>query len=748
MRDYLLIVFVLFGTFVFASDDEVKEEVWLDGDSFYKSIRHKKKSTIYFREWSGYVDQFLKDENYYVALQLDDRFNPLPNDVIELPSLATIAAIGDDDLKKDYFQFLESFGRTYGVNHMVLPDTNEYTGIEREAIKQANEQSPFYFLRRSSLSRSIPDSRKEFEDEVASRPTIWLADQGVNTNKLNRWSSKVENRRRSSFYEQLREAKQEAFFPAYEIPNSLKRDVFTASTVAIDSKNTFPFQTEVITYLGLDLQLKNCLKKYVKVLEYRMPGVPCLVDLRNHEGHIEEDDIILQEGMKMPNHISLTLPEVSVANQDLLIAKMLFGAHEIVGRSLHPFSRRIENPRFIGYSDLEYAGMDPYHFQWVDTLAIEAVKKYATPGMQLAVVKDGDIVFEKAYGYFTYDSLREVTTETVYDIASVTKVAGTLPAIAMLIDQGKINLDDSVSTHLSIFEKSNKSAVTIRQLLAHNAGLRSYVPFWSMMMDGDRLDAFYYKTPEDEAKDIRTYGLEPHPSMLDSLKSFIVKSKLIKDPEVYNYSDLGFMVLHLIVEEVSGQPFDVFLNENFYYPMGLRSTTFNPIRNGISPKNIAPTEYDQRYRNYQVWGEVHDRNALVFGGIAGHAGLFSTAGDLSKIMAMFLNGGFYGGRQYISRETLDLLNIRYFKNNRRGLGWDKKDGEKDSASSLASDESFGHTGFTGTMVWADPKLDLIYIFLSNRIYPDADNWRLGTLNTRTHIHDVIYQSLESLKLRN
>ena len=748
MRGYLLIVFVFIGTSAFASDNEVKEEVWIDGDSFYKSIRHTKKSTIYFKEWSGYVDQFLKDENYYVALQLDDQFDPLPKDAIELPSLATIAAIGDDELKKDYFQFLERFGRTHGVNHMVLPDTSEYSGIEREVIKQANAQSPYYFLHRSSLSRSIPDSRKEFEDEAASKPTIWLADQGMNTSKLNRWSNKLENGHRASFYEQLREAKQTSFFPAYELPQSLKRNVFMASTVAVDSKSTFPLRAETITYLGLDIQLKNRLKQYVKVLDYRMPGVPCLVDLRNHEGQIEEDDIILQVGMRKPNHTSLTLPEVSVAEQDVLIAKMLFGAHEIVGRSLHPFTQRIENPRFIGYSDLDHADMDRHHFQWIDTLAAEAIKKFATPGMQLAVVKDGDIVFEKAYGYYTYDSLREVSTETVYDIASVTKVAGTLPAIALLIDQGKISLDDSVSTHLSIFEKSNKSGVTIRQLLAHNAGLRSYVPFWSMMMDGDRLDAFYYKTAEDEAKDIRTYGLEPHPSMLDSLKSFIVKSKLIKDPKAYNYSDLGFMILHLIVEEISGQPFDVFLNENFYQPMGLRRTTFNPIRNGISPKNIAPTEYDQRYRNYQVWGEVHDRNALVFGGVAGHAGLFSTAGDLSRMMFMFLNGGFYGGRQYISTETLDLLNIRYFENNRRGLGWDKKDGEKDSASSLASDESFGHTGFTGTMVWADPKQELIYVFLSNRIYPDADNWRLGTLNTRTHIHDVIYQSLESSKLRN
>ena len=745
MRDYLLIVFVLIGTSVFASDDEVKEEVWIDGDSFYKSIGHKKKSTIYFKQWSGYVDQFLEDENYYVALQLDESFDPLPKDGVALPSLTTLAAISDKGLKKDYFRFLESFGRTYGVTHMVLPDTSLFSGFELEVIKQANEHSPFYFLHQSSLSRSIPNSKKEYESKTESCPTIWLADQDENTRKLNRWSEKLESARQESFYSQLREAKQAAFMPAFELPKSLAGAVFSAGVVAIDPNNTFPIRGEVVTYLGLDIQLKNRLAQYLQVLDYRIAGVPCIVDVRNHNGEIEEGDIVIQVGQRYANHTSLSLPEVSIQGEDVIIAKKLFGAEEITGRSEHPSARQVNNLRFLGYSDAEIAGINSGHLRWIDSLAADAIKKFATPGMQLAVVKRGDIVFEKGYGYYTYDSMHAVTDETVYDIASVTKVAATLPAIALLIEQGKINLDDTLSQHLSIFEKSNKSSVTLRQLLAHNAGLRSYVPFWSMMMDGDRLDAFYYKTPEDEARDIRTYGLEPHPSMLDSLKSFIVKSNLIKNPHEYNYSDLGFMILHLLIEEVSGEPFDQFLKANFYQPMGLKSTTFNPIRNGISPQKIAPTEYDQRYRNYQVWGEVHDRNALVFGGVAGHAGLFSTASDLAKMISMFLNGGYYGGRQYLSKETLNSLNIRYFDNNRRGLGWDKKGGEKNAASSLASDESFGHTGFTGTMVWADPEYDLIYVFLSNRIYPDADNWKLSTLNTRTHIHDVIYQSLQNME---
>lgn len=735
----LLIVFATSG---FATDLRINEGVWIDGDSFYKSIKHKKKSTIYFAEWSPFADQFLNDDDYYVAIQLNNRFDPLPKDDVELPSLKTLAAVSDSDLLKEYFRFLESFGRTYGVNHMVLPDTLDLSQYELEVVKLANSHSPFYFLHKSSLSHSVPDSRKAFEMASILKPTIWITEQDADTKKLKRWGDKIEAETQADFYTSLSRAKTEVFIPAFDIPSSLSISIFNSSVVAIDPNETFPLKSKVVSYLGSDLKLKDRLNQYVKVLDYRMNGIQCIVDLRNYHGVTEEDDILIQIGLNPQNRATLSLPENPIPNVDIYIAKMLFGASEIVGRSSLPHTRQVQRESRLGYADPQVVGLNEDHLLWIDSLAADAINKYATPGIQLAVIKNGDIVLEKSYGFFTYDSLKSVNNETVYDIASLTKVIATLPAIGLLIDQGLISLDDSLSKHLPDFYKSNKSGVTIKQLLAHHGGLRSYVPFWSMVMTGDRLDAFYYKTPEDEANDVRSYGVEPHPNMVDSLKSFIVRSELIQNPNAYNYSDLGFMILHLLVEEVSGKPFDDFLNEHFYSPMSMTNTTFNPIRNGISPRDITPTEYDNRYRNYQVWGEVHDRNALVFGGVAGHAGLFSNAGDLAKMMSMFMNNGNFGGRKYLSEETITLFNNRYFEANRRGLGWDKKDGERDSASSLASDESFGHTGFTGTMVWADPEEDLIYIFLSNRIYPDANNWRLGELNTRTHIHDVIYQSLE------
>jgi len=748
MRAYLPLLLLLWCFVGTASHDSSREDVWVDGDALYKSLKHRKKSTLYFREWSGYADQFLKDENYYVALQLDKTFDPLPKDDIALPSLVSLAAIGDTDLKKEYFQFLERFGRTHGIQYMVLPDTLGVNTLEKQTLVLANRLSPYYFIHKGTLSHQLPTSKKKFISEREVAPTIWVTDPHKDFTRLFKWKKNIHDDSWDSFYEALKKARDSKFIPAYALPPALATALFTMGVVAVDSNNTLPIRKDTITFLGSNTQLKNILQRYAKVFDYRLPNVPCIVDTRSYDGDFQNTDILIRQTIARDNKTSLVLPEIQISNEEIIVAKMLFGAHKVLGESMHPYAKKIDQPTVLGYATPQYEGMDDTFMLRLDTLAAEAIKKMATPGMQVAVVKNGSIVFEKAYGFYTYDSLRAVTLSTLYDLASVTKVMATLPAIALLLDQGKIHLDDTLGQHLPLFQHSNKSGITLRQLLAHQGGLKAYVPFWSMFMSGDRLDAFYYKDAEDEAQDIRTYGLEPHPAMLDTLKSYIVKSPLLKNPDAYHYSDLGFMILHLLVEEVSGLPFDVFLKQNFYEPMGLKHITFNPVRNGISPTDIAPTEYDMRFRRYLVWGEVHDRNAAVFGGVAGHSGLFANASDLAKMMYMFLNGGYYGGNQYLSSETLHELNMRHFEGNRRGLGWDKKGGDKDSASIWASDESFGHTGFTGTMVWADPQQDLIFVFLSNRIFPDAENWKLSTLNTRTHMHDTLYHSLEKTDLRN
>lgn len=740
MRTNIAAILVLLCFNSHAKEGELEDEVWIDGSSFYKSISHKKKSTIYFEEWSGYVDQFLEDETYFVALQLNASFDPLPGDNIELPSLSTLSAISNDSILTSYFSFLENWGRTQGINYLILPDTNELTTYEKQVVSYATEISPFYFLNKSILNHSIPESKKDFTIEVADNPTIWVASQDQNLSKIRKWSSK--QNRKSQFFSSLRAARMNNFTVTNELQNSLKLDIFNNAVLAVDPNEQLPLRTKEVTYLGHDPSLRNWLSKYSNVLDYRKEGVQAIVDLRVYETDIVDSDLLLTYSLKPVKNTQIILP-ISVENESLYLSQMLFGAKGITGR--HQRGRQIHNPMFLGYSTPSHEGLGGQFQLSLDTLAENAIEGYATPGMQIAVLKNGNLVWQNQYGYYTYDSLKEVEGETLYDIASLTKVMATLPAIALLIDRGEISLDDSLSQHLPQFSGSNKASVTIRQLLAHNGGLRSYIPFWSMMTTGDRLDAFYYKTPEDEKNDIRTYGLEPDPIMLDTLKSFLIKSNLIKNPENYNYSDLGYMVLHLVVEEVSGMPFDQFLKKEFYDPIGMSSTTFNPKENGFTRVGIAPTEFDQRYRNYQVWGEVHDRNALVFGGIAGHAGLFSTATDIAKMMSMLLNDGYFGGHQYLSKNVLHEFNFRHFDDNRRGLGWDKKGGEDHAASKFASDDSFGHTGFTGTMAWADPEEDLVFIFLSNRIYPDAENRRLSDFRTRKLMHDSLYQSLKTQK---
>ncbi len=736
MRSICSIILLISLSTTSAGEKGPDAVIWYDGSTFYKQLDKDKSATIYFSNWEQRVQQFVNDENYRVAMQLDNQLNPSPDQKLSLPSLRHLSAISDQTLVEEYLDFLENYSRTIGFNQLVLPDTVNLTHYEKEVIQVAIQHSPFFFLPKSYVSEDLPRSKKEIQTD---HPVVWVSTQTVNSKRLNRWSRSVQRNFDQKFYDGIKTER--SFAPTYLLTEQLAQRIFEEASVAIDDKGQLPIRSKAIVYKGSDDKLKNTLKKYVTVYDRFQPEeLPIIVDRRaGFDGELLGNEILIAYSISSDSELvntSLFVPGQH-KDDDIIIAKMLFGALEISGQSEQ--SRTIDLPGFVGYSTAEFEGLND-RLEYVKDVAKAGIEKYATPGCQVAVMKNGSIVYEKSYGYFTYDSLKAVENSTFYDLASVTKVIATLPAIALLVDQGKIQLDDSIGKHLPGFSNSNKSHVTIKQLLAHNGGIRSYIPFWRRTMKGDRLNSFYYKTKEDEEKDIRSYNFEYHPSMRDSLRSWITKSDLIKHPEKYNYSDLGFMILHMLVEAVAQQPFDQFLQENFYEPMGL-NIGFNPRTKGLSLEQIAPTEYDHLFRDDQVWGEVHDRNAHIFGGVAGHAGLFSNASDLAKMMYMLSNGGYYSGRQYLKEETINLFNSRYFRNNRRGLGWDKKDWRKDSASDYASNSSFGHTGFTGTMVWSDPEEDLIYVFLSNRIYPDSKNEKLMDLNIRSEIHDVIYTSI-------
>jgi len=414
----------------------------------------------------------------------------------------------------------------------------------------------------------------------------------------------------------------------------------------------------------------------------------------------------------------------------------------IVGRGI------CYNPLYrLKYSLPEDVGMRSQVLDKIDSIAKGAIADHATPGCQILVAKNGVVVYNKSFGYLTYDNTQPVTSNSVYDIASITKVAGTLQAVMFLEERGMIDLDKKASYYLPEFNNTNKEDLVIRDILTHQAGLIPFIPYWKKTMDSAGFNAvFYSSTRSDMFCNEVVPGVYSISSMEDSLWKWTIESNLLKKNRKtkqydYQYSDLGFYIMKRICEKLLNQPIDEFLAQNFYKPLGLSTMTYKPLAK-MSMDQIAPTEDDKLFRKSLVRGCVHDPGAAMFGGVAGHAGLFSNALDLAILMQMNLQQGYYGGEKFFLPSTIDQFSKKQFERNRRGLGWDKPDPDGNGPTSdYASPNTFGHTGFTGTAVWIDPDQNLVYVFLSNRVYPDAGNTKLIKNNIRTKIHDVIYESI-------
>ena len=391
---------------------------------------------------------------------------------------------------------------------------------------------------------------------------------------------------------------------------------------------------------------------------------------------------------------------------------------------------------------LKKAGMDEDCFAKIDSIANNGILQKAYPGCQILVAKNGTIVYNRCYGRQTYDeSSPAMDTNTVYDLASLTKITATNLAIMKLVESGKITLDDKLSRYLPYLKHSDKKHITIKQVLSHFGRLKAFDAYWQEAVGSNMI--YRGKTPPAKYIPIGD-DIYISPEFRYQVLKQIVESKLEKKNQ-YIYSDLDFILLAEVVRQVSGKSIDAFTQEHFFAPMNLSNTCFQPLQHGIAAERIAPTEYDGSFRKQQLRGYVHDPNAAAMGGVAGHAGLFSTANDLFHIYQMMLDSGRYNGVQYISAETFGRFNKRYYESygNRRALGFDKPLISKASThvSPLVSQQSFGHTGFTGTMVWVDPKYNLIYIFLSNRVYPSATPNKLASMNIRTDIQTLIYKSM-------
>ena len=439
------------------------------------------------------------------------------------------------------------------------------------------------------------------------------------------------------------------------------------------------------------------------------------------------------------------------------VAQQLFGAISIKGKLPVSASDRLqagsgmELPSIgrLGYSTPASEKFNVKSLSLVDTIIEDAIREEMIPGAQLLIARNGRIVKETCYGYQTYQKEFPVTDTILYDLASVTKVAGTIQILMMLVEHGFIDPDKKISFYLPELKNTNKEDLVIRDILSHQAGLIAYYPYWINTINGRNSRKEYYSSVADGKYEIEVIpGMYAKPNLKDSIWNWMIQSDLVEKedslkPYEYVYSDIGFYLIQRLIEKVTGVPLNEFLEEYLYTPLGLNYISYLP-KNNFPLKQIAPTEVDNVFRKGVIQGNVHDEIASIFGGVAGHAGLFSNAYSLAVIMQMNLQNGYYGGNQYIHPNTLSDFTERQYTFNRRGLGWDKPQvigHEYNPASFHASMKSYGHSGFTGTYVWVDPGFDLVYIFLSNRTYPDAGNKKLIDSEVRKRIQTVIYSSL-------
>lgn len=420
----------------------------------------------------------------------------------------------------------------------------------------------------------------------------------------------------------------------------------------------------------------------------------------------------------------------------------------------------------------EEYGLSSALLKKIDTIALDGIQQGAYPGCQVVVLKNGHIMVDKSFGTYTGKGSPRVESTNIYDLASLSKTTGTLLAVMKLYDKGRFNLTDKISDYLPFLQRTDKKDITIQEILYHQSGLPSWLPFYQETIDKDSYDGRLFSARKDVHHPIqigtttwanpkfkfKSEYISPVKTgdytiqICDSLwlnRSFrkVIEEKIVEAPlkqKRYVYSDIGFILLGMLVEQLAGMPMEAYLQREFYEPMGLERTGYLLLRR-FAKSEIVPSNKDRFLRKETLQGYVHDEASAFFGGLAGNAGLFSTAREVARVYQMLLNGGEIDGQRYLSKETCNLFTTEVSKISRRGLGFDKpdmEDSKKGNCTSGVPAEVYGHTGFTGTCAWVDPVNDLVYVFLSNRIYPNVTNRKLNQLHIRERIQEAIYGAMK------
>jgi len=420
----------------------------------------------------------------------------------------------------------------------------------------------------------------------------------------------------------------------------------------------------------------------------------------------------------------------------------------------------------LGYAPAASVGFDTKKLEeGIQTIIQEGLEVQAFPGAQVMVIKDSKVVYHKTFGYHRYEPSEPVSENDVYDLASITKISASLPAVMRLYGEGKLNIDEPLGSIYPDFKNSNKDTLTLRSILAHNAKLLAWIPFWRGTLKGNgkypwkknwnpnqsNTGAFKPRTfaPDSSARYAVkvTENLWLHRRYERHIYKAIKKSPLNAKPG-FVYSDLSFYLYPKMLPPLTGSDFETYLKTTFYRPLGAHTLTFNAWQH-FPLSQIIPTENDTFFRKTLLHGYVHDEGAGMLRGLSGHAGLFGSAGDLAKLMQMYLNGGTYGGETFLKKEVLDEFKRCAYcpEGNHRGLGFDKPFLQYNAKTSgyapAAGPDSYGHSGYTGTFTWTDPKYNLIYIFFCNRVYPTRDNRKLLDRSIRPRVQQAIYEALKN-----
>ena len=462
---------------------------------------------------------------------------------------------------------------------------------------------------------------------------------------------------------------------------------------------------------------------------------------------------------KLEAHVKPQGMIVSYEDNDLsqeLSAQLIFGGVKANGQLPVTIDKRYPSGSGLEMADMirlkytipEEVGIRADLLTKVDSIAKLAIRMKATPGCQVLIAKEGKVFYNKAFGSHTYSTSSEpVKTTDLYDIASITKVAASTMAIMRLTDEKFIDIDKTVGDYIPFLNATNKGGLRLRDLLAHQAGLPAWIPFYTRTISSENNRARYYSKIQSDSFPLKVAeGLFMRKDYPDTMMAQIAACDITKKKD-YKYSELGYYFVKYIIEHHTSQRLDQYVDSVFYKPMGLSRITYNPLAK-FNKDEVVPTEQDNLFRKQLIHGYVHDQGAAMLGGVGGHAGVFSDANDLAALLQMILNKGVYGGKRYLSKATIDeFIRCQFCENeNRRGLGFDKPEmnySKTGPTCKCVSALSFGHTGFTGTIAWVDPDQSLIYVFLSNRVYPDAENKKINTLSTRVEIQEAIYNSLYS-----